>query len=383
MEIITTEMPLKSKKILFLFNEYQNFGIRKHFATILEKQQALILVGTKINPDLPLPPQTPIEFYPINFQRTTINPFHDFWVIGKLFILCWRTQPDLIISFMMKPSILLLCTNYFYRRSKILMIFTGLGFVFHSKQKLARILKAVITPFLTWRLKQENHYLATLNQSDQKFIQKLTNLKDDKILLLSAGEGVDIQKFKPISAKKLTEPIRIVALMRLLYEKGIIELLGASEILKTRKIPFALNIYGETDTNPNSLSARELVYYQSQNIANFLGFEDAEKIYNHANIVVLPSYHEGLPMVLLEAASCALPIVATNIGGCREICLHEKTGLLVRTGDALSLANALEKLILNQNLQEKYGKQGRKHIQENFTKEISAQEFLALIQKII
>ena len=124
-------------------------------------------------------------------------------------------------------------------------------------------------------------------------------------------------------------------------------------------------------------------HYQKHHAANFLGFGNAQEIYKSADIVVLPSYHEGLPTSLLEAAACGLPIIATDIAGSRKICLDKKTGLLVPACDEIALATAMEKLILDKRKRETYGKAGYHHIHQNFTKEISATNFLQLTHKII
>ena len=374
-------MNLKSKKIIFLFNESKNFNIRAHFAEIILKQQALLTLIAKKSDDYPL--EKSIDFYPINFNRTGINIFKDIYVAIKLFILIKKIKPDLTVSFMMKPSILALASHFFYRKSKLLAIFTGLGFVFRSQTKLAKIIRFVIIPFLYITLRKDGHYLATLNDDDRAMMQRLTKLGHDKILLLESGEGVDIHQFKPRQKNPKHQTIVIVALMRLLYEKGIIELLKAAEILQKKRLNFCLNIYGEIDENPNSITLAQMKHYQKHHAAHFLGFGKAQEIYKSADIVVLPSYHEGLPTSLLEAASCGLPIIATDIAGARKICLDKKTGLLVPARDEIALAAAMEKLILDRPARETYGRAGYHHIRQNFTKEISATQFLQLTHKII
>ena len=374
-------MNLKSKKIIFLFNESKNFNIRAHFAEIMLKQQALLTIIAKKSDDYSL--ENGYDFYPINFNRTGINIFKDIYVAIKLFILIKKIKPDLTVSFMVKPSILALASHFFYRKGKLLAIFTGLGFSFRSQTKLAKMIRFFIIPFLYITLRKRGNHLATLNDDDRAIMQRLTKLGNDKILLLESGEGVDIHQFKPRKKNPKHKTIIIVALMRLLYEKGIIELLKAGEILQKKGLDFCLNIYGEIDKNPNSLTLMQMKYYQKHHAANFLGFGNAQEIYNSANIVVLPSYHEGLPTCLLEAASCGLPIIATDIAGSRKICLDKKTGLLVPARDEIALATAMEKLILDRPKREIYGKAGYHHIHQNFTKKISATNFLQLIHKII
>ena len=374
-------MNLKSKKIIFLFNESKNLNIRNHFAEIILKQQALLTIIAKKSDDYSL--ENTCDFYPINFNRTSINIFKDIYVAIKLFILIKKIKPDLTVSFMIKPSILALASHFFYRKGKLLAIFTGLGFVFRSQTKLAKMIRFFIIPFLYITLRSKGHHLATLNDDDRAVMQRLTKLGRDKILLLESGEGVDIHQFKPRQKNPEHKTIIIVALMRLLYEKGIIELLKAGEILQKKRLNFCLNIYGEIDENPNSLTLAEMKHYQKHHAANFLGFGNPHEIYNSADIVVLPSYHEGLPTSLLEAASCGLPIIATDIAGSREICLDKKTGLLVPVRDEIALASAMEKLILDRPAREIYGKAGYHHIRQNFTKEISATNFLHLTHKII
>ena len=144
---------------------------------------------------------------------------------------------------------------------------------------------------------------------------------------------------------------------RLLIEKGVLEYINAARVLKKEFPNWNFLIAGAADyDNPSSLSYNLIKYYQKEGIINWSGYvSDMDKMYENSSIVCLPSYREGFPKCLIEAANFGIPTVTTDVPGCRDAIIPNKTGLLVEPKNYLSLANGLKKLIKDEKLRKSFG----------------------------
>ena len=155
---------------------------------------------------------------------------------------------------------------------------------------------------------------------------------------------------------------------RLLRDKGVFEYSKAAKILKSKYHNVEFELYGDIDIeNPATLSKKDLKNIIDDGYIKVNAFSDEiSKIFSNANIVVLPSYREGLPKVLIEAAACGRAVVTTDVPGCRDAIESNITGLLSKVKDANSLAEQIEKLILDTNLRKNMGRAGRVFAQKEF-----------------
>ncbi|MNL15737.1 N,N'-diacetylbacillosaminyl-diphospho-undecaprenol alpha-1,3-N-acetylgalactosaminyltransferase [compost metagenome] len=154
----------------------------------------------------------------------------------------------------------------------------------------------------------------------------------------------------------------------MILEKGIREFVDAARILKERGVLATFQIAGTPDLgNPTAISSDELDDWRREGAVDLLGHVDnIEDIISQAAIVTLPSYREGTPRILLEAAAMGKPIVTTDVPGCREVVDHEENGFLVPAKDPLALANAIEILLNDPQLQARMGKKGLEKIRRDF-----------------
>ena len=159
------------------------------------------------------------------------------------------------------------------------------------------------------------------------------------------GAGVDLQAFHPEPEKAGTSVIVLGA--RMLWHKGIGEFVEAARILRKQGVRARCVLVGKADPdNPASLSDEQLARWHEEGIVEWWGHrEDMPHVLMHADVVVLPSYAEGLPKILLEACACGKPVVATSVDGCREIIKEGENGLLVPPKDAAALASAMNRLV--------------------------------------
>lgn len=248
---------------------------------------------------------------------------------------------------------------------------TGLGHVFTSTS-----LKSMIArPALRWLLKRnlngDNRAVIFQNQEDMDELAT-TGVVDTHRCHLIRGSGVNPEVFQPAQSKRDDKQMRVLFASRLIGEKGIKELVVAmGEVIKAH--PNAvLWVAGEPYAqNPTSLTTADLQVMGKQPWLKLFGhIDDMLPLLQQSDIVVLPSYREGTPKILLEAASCALPIVATDIPGCRGVVEDGENGYLVRAKDSVQLQQAILKLCEDADLRGVMGKRGREIIQDGFSSEI-------------
>jgi glycosyltransferase involved in cell wall biosynthesis len=166
----------------------------------------------------------------------------------------------------------------------------------------------------------------------------------------------------------------------MLWDKGIEEFVKAAKILKEKKIDATFLLYGTPDPeNPTSIPEDRIQSWQDAGIIIWKKHcEDVAKAYADCHIAVLPSYREGLPKSLLEAASCGRPIVTTDVPGCREVVIHGENGLLVEAQNSIALAESLMVLCENKALRERMGEAGRKRVEQFFRDKLIHEETIKL-----
>ncbi|MEW6616666.1 MAG: glycosyltransferase family 4 protein [Thermodesulfobacteriota bacterium] len=210
-----------------------------------------------------------------------------------------------------------------------------------------------------------------------------SGLVSPKRATLIRGAGVNPNVF---ASRPEPEGAPVVILAaRMLWDKGIGEFVEAARWLREQGIAARFVLVGDSDPgNPAAVLVARLDEWRRSGVVEWWGHrEDMPEVFAQSNIVVLPSYREGLPKVLLEAASCGRAIVATDVPGCREIVRHNENGLLVPPRDSKSLADALKILIENPELRRKMGARGREIVEAEFSEEIVVRQTMEVYKEII
>ena len=251
---------------------------------------------------------------------------------------------------------------------------TGLGSVFISGNI---ILKFFILTVLKISLLFKKSYILVQNKQDLDFVKK--KLPNKNNILLPAS-GVDTNKF--LQTKEPRGNVIFLFASRIIKDKGIIELIEATKQLKSQKNKFELYIAGSPDfQNKSTISHVQLKTWESLGYIKYLGLvNDMEQLYKKVHVGILPSYREGLPKSLLEAASSGKPIITTDVPGCNEIVKNEFNGLIVPPKDSNELMKAMKKLILNKKLRISMGKKGRELIKKNFSNSKTTKSLINLYQ---
>ncbi len=203
---------------------------------------------------------------------------------------------------------------------------------------------------------------------------------DPKRVTLIRGSGVDIQHFSP-----QPEPpgIPLVVLpARMLWDKGVGEFVAAARTLQAKGLRARFALVGDSDNeNPASVPASQLRAWENEGVIEWWGWkENMDEVYAQAAIVCLPSYREGVPKTLIEAAACGRPIVTSDVPGCREVVRHGENGLLVPARDAGALAEALTDLLQSPNTRSEMGIRSRAIAEKEFSMELVISQTFAFYQ---
>ena len=204
----------------------------------------------------------------------------------------------------------------------------------------------------------------------------------DSIRLIR-GAGVDPGAYRQVKAAGETPLVVLPA--RLLRDKGVGEFVEAARLLRARGVKARFALVGKPDpANPASVSQAEIDAWVSEGAVECWGWQDdMPNIFAQAQIVCLPTYHEGLPKSLLEAAASGCAIVTTDIAGCREIVRHGVTGWLVPTRDAQALTSALQQAIEQPGLRERYGASARALVETDFSASRVASDTIAVYDELM
>jgi glycosyltransferase involved in cell wall biosynthesis len=321
-----------------------------------------------------------IRIVPLQQQRGGLNPFREVKVLFSLLQIYHQEQPDLVHHIAVKPVLYGSLVARWLGLPCQVNALTGLGWIYSSKRWFPRILGLGLTQLL--RILLQRGKVIVQNPDDQRWLSQLGVPTVNIRLIL--GSGVDLQEFQPARQSGPFIPV-VMLVARMLWDKGVGEFVEASTILRKRGLNVNFVLVGSPDkSNPASLTEKELLVWHKQKLIEWWGHrEDISDCYSNADIACLPSYREGLPKSLLEAAACGLPIVTTNTPGCREVVRHMDNGLLVSVRDALDLADALEILLKDEQLRNKMGKKSREIAEKKFSIESVVEQTLNVYKEFL
>jgi glycosyltransferase involved in cell wall biosynthesis len=245
----------------------------------------------------------------------------------------------------------------------------GMGYVFTSHESKARVLRPIVKVLIRYMLRNKNRRVIIENHDDFENLVLGGFARRDLIALIK-GAGVDIQKFS--QHPEPNEPVKVIMVSRLLRDKGVYEFIGAAKIVRLKNNNVQFLLVGDTDDgNPTSMNSEEIADLANSIDVTWLGARtDIAELLAESHIACLPSYREGLPKSLIEAASVGRPIVTTDTPGCREVVTHMVNGLLVQPRDAQALALAIEKLVEDPNLRKLMGEENRRKAETEYANEI-------------
>ena len=293
-----------------------------------------------------------------------------------------RIRPDVIHNHTIKAVLYGSLAGRWANIPVIINSITGRGYVFLSETHRARRLRRMVLPVYKVALHGSNVGVIFENPTDQEYFVSHKLAPASQTWLIE-GVGVDPEHFSPGPAPSGT-PLVILP-TRMLWDKGVGVLVEAAQLLKPR-LAVRVVLAGEPDPgNPASIPIEKLQEWQVAGLVEWWGWQsDMPAIYRQSHIVTLPTmYGEGVPTVLLEGAACGLPLVATDIPGCRQIVQSGKNGFLVPPGNAVALAEVLERLLQDATLRGRMGAASRQIVLDRFTHASINAATLAVYQKLL
>ena len=324
-----------------------------------------------------------IQFVEAPFLEKSHSFLSELYMIIKLGRLYKRIEPDLVHHVTIRPVLYGSIASRLYRVPAVVNALSGLGYVFINQGIKNRALRAVVSRLLKIGFSHPNQLLILQNDDDrQKFIRR--GLVRPEQIRIIRGSGVDSEQFYPQNDQK-REELQVAFVGRLLWDKGIGEFVDAASKLIERGVKAKFHIYGsQYKNNPESVPDDVLDKWKSDGLVTFHGHrEKIEEQLSQIDIVCLPSYREGLPKALLEAASAGLPIVTTDTPGCREVVDDGVNGFLVPPQNTTLLAERLIELIENPDLRSQFGKAGREKVLNEFTVDKVVEETMSIYRSLL
>lgn len=328
------------------------------------------------------------RWYSIDMDRRSLNPLDELSVIRQLIVLFCSEKPDIVHGFTIKCAVYgALCASLSGVKA-IVGAVAGLGYVFTSRDIKARLLRPVVRALLRGVLNGNRTRLILQNPDDLEMFVEARLVEKERIRLIK-GSGVDCERFQPLGRTaddELHQPMVVLFAARLLWDKGIKEYVDAARLLRDENREIRFLIAGEPDSgNPAAVGMDALERWVDEGIVEWVGHvDDMPKLFAQVDAMVLPSYREGLPKTLIEAGACGLPLVTTDVPGCREVVTHNGVdGFKVPVRDYRALAAAIRSLDDDSNLRLKLGARARERALEEFDERIVIDKTISVYRELI
>ncbi|MDO9311053.1 MAG: glycosyltransferase family 4 protein [Nitrosomonas sp.] len=370
-----------NKTVAIVYNASENaYKIKQKLIFLLKENNYDVIVIAPFDRYSDKFSELGVTYFRLDMNRKGENPIEELLLIAKFVKVLKLAAPDVILNFTIKPNL------YGSIAAAILSIpticnVTGLGTVFIKSGYSLLFVKLL--------------YKIAFKFSSKIFFQNIDdkNLFDNLKLVcpkkseLIPGDGVDIDLFSPsFPQSRFDEKVVFLFIGRILRDKGVMDFVGAAKLLIEKYGNVEFQILGGVDEgNATAISLEEVMQWQSAGIINYLEYtDDVRPFLANADVVVLPSYREGMPRTILEAAAMGKPVIVTDVPGCRHAVIHGETGYLCKVQDINSLADAMENMLNAGSDQRKLlGNNGRKMIVNEFDEKIVLKKYLETIAAIM
>ena len=319
-----------------------------------------------------------VTHIPVQLESSGLNLAKDLTYLRKLKQIFRSEKPDIILSFTIKVNIY---GSMAARSCRIPIIgnVSGLGTTFLWKGWVRRA--AIL---LYNRAFRSTDFTFFQNVDDRKLFLEKVKLDSSKTGLLP-GSGIDLAHFNS-SPPAFQEPTKFLMISRLILEKGVLDYLAAAATILKERSDVKFQLLGNYDIDhKRSISERDFNRIESGDVITYLGqTDDVMKAIRESDVIVLPSYREGTPRTLLEAAAMSRPLISTDVPGCREVVLDGINGFLCEPKTPESLSSKI-RLFLSLSDEEKkaMGTASRKLVEKNFDEGIIISEYMRKIKQLL
>ena len=368
-----------NKTILIVTNSSWNLvNFRMGLIQALDAEEFQVVAAAPLDIDPSNVKDLGCEILEVKVRAQSLNPLIDLGFLLQLFLIMRKTGVQTCLFFTAKPNIFggfcasLLGLHYINNIS-------GLGSVFIENGFLSKVMVLLYKVAL-----KKSSCVFFQNRDDlDLFLQK--NIVKSEQTKLIPGSGVNLQKFQPTLKLKnfAQEPFAFILISRLIKDKGLIEYIEAAKLVSKLHSDIQFQILGFLGVqNPTAITAKQMVEWQQLPFVSYLGqADDVRPFIEASDCVVLPSYREGTPKVLLEAAAMGKPIITTDVPGCRETVDDQLTGFLCEVRSAKDLAQKMCQMIeLSVEERVQMGRLGRIKMENQFSEKIVIDRYLEEIR---
>lgn len=313
-------------------------------------------------------------------EKNGSNPFKDMLLLFRYYRKLRSLRPTVFLSYTIKPNVYGSIAAHLLGIPVVNNI-AGLGSAFIRENFLTKIVRLLYRVALG-----RSHRVFFQNQDDLILFSNI-GLVDKDTAGLVPGSGLNLSHYNPEPLPEDTaEPFKFLMVARVLKDKGVEEFAEAARLLKAANLRFECQLLGTIDnSNPNAIAAEQVEAWERDGLLKYLGNTDDVRPYlRNADCVVLPSYREGVPRSLLEAAAMARPTVATDVVGCRDAVDDGVTGLLCEVKNASSLADKMEEMMsLHLERRREMGYAGREKMEAEFDERLVIHKYHNAVESIV
>lgn len=298
-----------------------------------------------------------------------MNPFSEIRALVGLWRLFRDVRPDVVHHVTLKPVLYGTVIARFVGVPAVVNAISGMGHVFVESGGLATALRGAVSIACRAGLRHRNMKVIFQNVEQRRLFLERGWVRDGEDVLIR-GSGVDLARFGSPKRRRAPDAVPLVILAsRMIETKGVEQFVEAARRLVASGVQARFVLVGEPDPeNPASVSGERIGQWVRSGVVESWGRrEDMPEIFAETDVVCLPTYYpEGVPKVLIEASAAGVPIVATDLPGCREIVRHGENGILVPARDVGALADALRRLIEDAEMRARMGAAGRRIAEQGF-----------------
>ncbi|MFK2875923.1 glycosyltransferase family 4 protein [Rhodanobacter hydrolyticus] len=373
------------KAVLFANTDWYLYNFRRSLAMSLRRQGYDVLLISPPGPYGAKLRALGLRWEPLPMARRSLNPLREAALLWHLVRLLRREQPVLVHGFTIK------CAVYGSLAARLAGVparvnaVAGMGYVFTSSQMKARLLRPVVRGLLRLALGGRGARLILQNADDVALFQQ-AGLVDPQHIRLIRGSGVNCAQFALATRTRSAddERPRVLLACRLLWDKGLDEFVNAIRQLRLQGCSLHALLAGTPDPgNPATVPEATIRGWVAEGLVTWLGHvDDMAGLLASVDVVVLPSYREGLPRTLVEAAACGLPLITTDVPGCREVVTDDVDGLLVPKGNSEALAHAIRRVLEIPGLAQRLGEAARLKARTQFDEHIVIEHTLEVYAEL-
>lgn len=318
-----------------------------------------------------------VNFCAIRLNRSGLNPFKEFLSLTSILSVIIKNSPDVILNYTIKPTIYASLAGKIAGIKFIYSNVTGLGYAFTGNEWKIKLISSVVK--CQYRIALAcNTRVFFQNPDDVKLFVDSNLIGKSKPVLIN-GSGVDTTVFRRDFSLK--PKFDFIFVGRILEDKGVYELLSAAKRIRDKYPEVTISLAGSYDKNPSAISSEYIDQYVECGVIRYLGnVENIIDCYQQHSVFILPSYREGTPRSSLEAMAMSMPIITTDVPGCRETVDHMINGVLVPSRDENALFDAIEMFILDPSLIGKMGERSRNVAVDRYDVKIVNQSILNIIE---